>query len=834
MSDPENQNQNEEEYEEEMMNLNQNENENQEDEETQDVYAFDIQINEDSYLLVIGKTEENKILLRLVDKEDQNKPFFQNEFSLEDLRHINGIFSNIDDEDIAFQYLVSNLNEADKEIKIIDESKITFIIYIMDEDERIKIDFDLFKSMDEALNENENGNENDEDIMEEAADIINDVIDNNNKNDNKINFEKEENEEKEEKEEKEENLSKKLGLGGVHDNKNIEKKEDKNENTNPDHKIDDLKVVTPKEEQKNIVNNDAKLMKEELLNIINTMNETLENKILIQNESFNKIKGDIIKESEGKINELKEEINKKDNEIASLKNTITNLEQKLNSYEGKIDNMNNKFINLENLNNNLSNNKDDSGNQMNEIIVNEMKDNIINMENKINELKIEHETHKNNNDDNFNILNEKISNIENKILLNNKNYQTEEKAEDNKKIIDLENNLRNLENKIKDYEFDQLIENIAILTEKQNDTKLYEAISNMDSELNAIKEKINKQEKELTRGSFSKNEKTNNDTEIINRINNQENVILTLQNKIQTIQEEKNASNITNSNIEKTLSEINNAINDLSSKIDLLFTTTKQLSKENSELNTKYNNIKSDISKVSSKISNTPKISHQENIISRGNNYRQNDNLMQYNQNDYYNKTTPSLTTPKNTFNSNIVNLEDILFIINRLKEIHPKLHNINLNLVYRASEDGDKAADFHEKCDKIGPNIVIIKTRKGNIFGGFTFKNWEHMPRDIDEKRPNLGSASRDSKAFGFNVNHQKIYSNEKPNEFAIWCNKNYGPTFKNNLFQIFDSCMKKGGYCSVRNNSHFGGQMFDFEIAGGESRFRVEELEVFEIRTK
>ena len=129
MSEQENQNKNEEEYEEEnMMNINQNE--NQEDEEGQDVYAYDIQINDDSYLLIIGKTEENKILLRLIDKEDQTKPFFQNEFSLDDLRNINPIFNNVDDEDIAFQYLVSNLNDAEKEIKIIDESKIKFIIII--------------------------------------------------------------------------------------------------------------------------------------------------------------------------------------------------------------------------------------------------------------------------------------------------------------------------------------------------------------------------------------------------------------------------------------------------------------------------------------------------------------------------------------------------------------------------------------------------------------------------------------------------------------------------------------------------------------------------------
>jgi hypothetical protein len=185
MNDEENPNLNEEEYDEENM-LNQNQNElehqEQEDEEGQDIYAFDIQINEDLYLLVIGKTEENKILLRLLEKEEQNqgKPFFQNEFSLEDLRIINPIFNDIDDENIAFQYLVSSLNNSEKEIKIIDESKIKFIIYITDdEDGKTQFDFILFKSIDEEINENENENEGEEDNMEEAVEIINDEINNN-------------------------------------------------------------------------------------------------------------------------------------------------------------------------------------------------------------------------------------------------------------------------------------------------------------------------------------------------------------------------------------------------------------------------------------------------------------------------------------------------------------------------------------------------------------------------------------------------------------------------------------------------------------------------------
>ena len=99
---------------------------------------------------------------------------------MDDLRKINPIFNHVDDEDIAFQYLASNLNDAYKEIKIIDESQIKFIIGIIDEDEKIELDFILFKSIEETFNENENKAE--EDIMEEAVEMINNEINNNNEN----------------------------------------------------------------------------------------------------------------------------------------------------------------------------------------------------------------------------------------------------------------------------------------------------------------------------------------------------------------------------------------------------------------------------------------------------------------------------------------------------------------------------------------------------------------------------------------------------------------------------------------------------------------------------
>ena len=834
MSDQENMNINEEEYEEENLNLmnNPNENDNPEEDEGQDVYAFDIKVGQESYLLVIGKTEENKILLRLGDKVDQTKPFFQNEFSLEDLRKINPIFNNIDEEDIAFNYLASNLSDAEKEIKIIEDEKIKFIIYITDEDERIELDFILIKYLEENME-----NENEEDMMEEGVEIMNDLIDNNNENNNEEHqMENQVNEIKLQKEEveiapKEEKKEANLPLQ-IEEKKEIKetKEVQKINNDIIPQKIDinaNTEISNPKLEQ------DMNLMKQELLQTINSLNENFNNQLLKQSEAFNKMKDDLIKENEIKINQMKEELNSKDNLISELQNKIGNLEQKLNDMNNKFDNININNINKENNNNNEINNE--IINENNEKIMNEIKG----IDMKINGIKDQFENDKNNQDSNIQILNEKIINLENDIQTNLSNKDNG----DNLKILALENDLKNLETKINEYEFDQLIENIALITEKQNDTKIYDIINNLENQIKEIKERANKS----NRDSFSKNKNNNIDPEIINKINNYESIISMLQTQIKKIEEDKKNELNSKNKLDMTISDIYNSIKDLNTKTDSLANITKKLETENNDLNTKTKNLMANVSKISSistQYNNTnqnyPSLSGNTQQKKVSKNYyhtMENQNQLLKNQAGFYNRTNPNinlnmLTDPKSYFNSKIANYDDIIFLLDRLKDIHPKIKDVSFTLVYRASEDGDRAADFHQKCDKIGPNVVLIKTKRGNIFGGFTLKNWEHMPRDIDVNRPNLGSASRDSKAFGFSVNNQKIYNNERPTEFAIWCNRNYGPTFKNNLFQIFDCCMKKGGYCSIRSNSHFGGQQYDYEISGGESRFRVEDLEVFEVK--
>ena len=806
-------NQNEEEMEEEII-MDQ-----EEGGEGQDVYAFDMQINDDAYLIIIGKTDENKIFLRLMDKEDQSKPFFHGEFSLEDLRIINPIFNGIDSEDIAFQYLASNLNEAEKNIKIIDDEKIQFNLIITDEEDKFEFDFILIKNIDDGTGENENENEGENEMEEGVEQMINEVNEINDMNEiNEVNELNEGND-----------IMEKNTPSQV-ENKKPKDENKINENVNPN--MNQAKIEKDKKEilisNPSNENGEENMngMKDELLKIINSLSDNFNNQIMKQNKAFDSMKEDLAKQSDAKINQMKDELNKKDNEIIELKNTINNLKQKLDDYESKLKDVNIKFdnIKIDNIKplqnsskKNEQNNND--GNLDNNKIMNEVKNNLKGFDNKISEVKNIFENNKKDNDNIIKNLTEKINNLDKNIQKN------KTKENDNTKISSIEKGLKALDDKINTYEFDQLIENIAILMEKQNDNKIYEMINKLETQISDIKQKLNKRD-----SLESSKNKNKFDPELINKINNHENLITKLQTKLNKIQDEKQIDNSS----KNKLSDIAKQCNDLKSKVDSLITLTKKLENNNKELNSKTNDLSNKFSQISvvpnpqfqsSKISN-PKTKYYRTI--------ENQNINQ--EMSYYNRTNPNINTnlnlSKDSFNSKIVNFSDITFLQNRIMQINPKIREVFFSLVYRASEDGDKAANFHQKCDRIGPNVVLIKTKKGSVFGGFTFRNWEHLARDTDVNRPNLGSASRDSNAFGFNVNKQKIYNNEKPNEFAIWCNRNFGPTFKNNLFQIFDHSLKKGGYCNLRKNSNFGGQLFDYEISGGEPKFKIDELEVFEVK--
>jgi hypothetical protein len=116
---------------------------------------------------------------------------------------------------------------------------------------------------------------------------------------------------------------------------------------------------------------------------------------------------------------------------------------------------------------------------------------------------------------------------------------------------------------------------------------------------------------------------------------------------------------------------------------------------------------------------------------------------------------------------------------------------NKNLSLIYRGSRDGFKGSDFHRKCDSKPNTLTIIKADTGNVFGGFTQKEWNG---------PN-GHFKSDDKAFLFILINKKDkprrldIAKGKENE-AIRCNANFGP--------IFGDCDKIGCSIVIQNNSN------------------------------
>jgi hypothetical protein len=96
--------------------------------------------------------------------------------------------------------------------------------------------------------------------------------------------------------------------------------------------------------------------------------------------------------------------------------------------------------------------------------------------------------------------------------------------------------------------------------------------------------------------------------------------------------------------------------------------------------------------------------------------------------------------------------------------------------LLYSGSNDGYSSSTFHGKCDNSGgQTVVVIKSTNGNIFGGFTSKDWSSN-----------GSYTSDKDAFLFSIKNSKnnvfkfpIHNNANGLNSTFYNNSTYGPTF-------------------------------------------------------
>ena len=201
-------------------------------------------------------------------------------------------------------------------------------------------------------------------------------------------------------------------------------------------------------------------------------------------------------------------------------------------------------------------------------------------------------------------------------------------------------------------------------------------------------------------------------------------------------------------------------------------------------------------------------------IIMSNNNQAQND----YNNN---NNNRVIISNNVNKFGSgiekNIIKEEsEIFFVMQKIRDYLGK--NPVFNLLYRASDHGDKANIFHNKCDSVNMTLVILIDHNNNRFGGFTTREWSgNCVQKMDEK------------AFIFNVEKVKIYE-VLPNQTAIGCYPNFGPIFFGCQIRVYDNFFTRGGSTYLKGINY--NTDLDYELTNGNQNFGIKDLEVYEVK--
>ena len=146
-------------------------------------------------------------------------------------------------------------------------------------------------------------------------------------------------------------------------------------------------------------------------------------------------------------------------------------------------------------------------------------------------------------------------------------------------------------------------------------------------------------------------------------------------------------------------------------------------------------------------------------------------------------------------------------------------------NLIYRASQDGVEASQFHSKCDNKPNTLVIIKSEHGNVFGGYTERSWSGYYYKNDENAFIFSLINRLNKPLKMKC--------IKP-ESAIYCSLNFGPNFGGYDFEIDNN-----SYKSSLSKSNLGVSYkhpdYDYEsneaksFLAGSHNFKVSEIEVY-----
>ena len=179
--------------------------------------------------------------------------------------------------------------------------------------------------------------------------------------------------------------------------------------------------------------------------------------------------------------------------------------------------------------------------------------------------------------------------------------------------------------------------------------------------------------------------------------------------------------------------------------------------------------------------------------------------------------------------NSKIIDNDELYLIEDEIQKIYNK--NISkYELLFRASKDGFRATDFHNKCDGENNTLILVKTTNGRRFGGFTDFPWNN--KNINRNGEKEFTFSLDNeKVYNFEANNNNIYNNVNSN--SNWEGPNFGGKYG---FKLCDSCDTYSSsqdysysysydynYNRYQNNKNYG--------LAENSNFLVKDYEVFKI---
>jgi hypothetical protein len=164
------------------------------------------------------------------------------------------------------------------------------------------------------------------------------------------------------------------------------------------------------------------------------------------------------------------------------------------------------------------------------------------------------------------------------------------------------------------------------------------------------------------------------------------------------------------------------------------------------------------------------------------------------------------------------------------------------LQLLWRGSRDGFKAAEFHRRCDGHPNTVTVIRDVDGNVFGGFTPVEWESRLWNQEKgERNNRWKGDDSLKSFIFtlknphNIAARKFALKPEKKNRAIKCTSEMGPHFCD--FGVSSDCNANLRSNTKRYVDSFGFTYhIDTEVDGrilftGSPRFQVKEIEVFEV---